>query len=237
VSNEIALIPTNQDIEQLRVIGSIALKSGFLPDSIRTVEQAIIILLKGMELGLKPLNSFSSIAVINGKPTLSAELMLALVYRRLPQASIVFLETTDKVCKIKAKRLTSDTYSTFCFTIEEARAAKLLTKSSWQNYPSAMLRARAISATCRALFPDCIMGTYTVDELAPIEVIEAKVVEDKTESLVREIGTKALLIKDMELFDKIEADLALHLDDETYLAAMSKRIDEIINNQSKVEMK
>ena len=51
------------------------LESGFLPRHIQTIAQAITISWKGHELGIPPLQAFSSITVINGKPALSAELI------------------------------------------------------------------------------------------------------------------------------------------------------------------
>ena len=55
--------------------------TGFLPESIKTPAQAAAVMLKGRELGIPPMYALSNIAVIKGKPTCGAELMLALIYR------------------------------------------------------------------------------------------------------------------------------------------------------------
>lgn len=157
--------PTPGEFDVLRRLGEMAVKSGFLPQSINTPDKAVIIMLKGKELGIPPMQAFSSIAVVNGKPTMSAELMLALIYKNVPSAEIVFQETTDKACVVVAKRK-AGMGSTFSFTIEDAKRADLLRKGPWVQYPAAMLRARCISAMARAMFPDAIMGvSYTPEEM------------------------------------------------------------------------
>lgn len=55
------------------------------------------------------------------------------------------------------------------YTIAQAKQAGLLGSQAWQKYPDAMLRARCLSAICRAVYPDLILGMYDPDELAPLE--------------------------------------------------------------------
>ena len=143
------------------------IRSGFLPPHIKNVQQAVTIAVKGRELGIPPMQAFSSITVISGKPALSAELMLALIYQRVPGAQVHFVETTDIVAKVEATR-PGGKGQTFSFTIEDAKQAGLVKPNSpWIKYPAAMLRARVISAMARAVFPDAIMGCYTPEELDP----------------------------------------------------------------------
>lgn len=178
------LIPTDQTITALEKISNYALKSKYLPDSIKTVEQAVIIAIKGKELGIPPMQAFSQIAVVNGKPTISAELMLCLVYKNVPNAEINFKQNDDKACEIHARRSKEHEFNVFKFTIEDATRAGLLQKQVWKQYPAAMLRARCISIMCRALFPDAIAGaSYTPEELEPIET-EKKVKEGKMENVI-----------------------------------------------------
>lgn len=162
--------------------------SGFLPDHItkncsseQAMAKALTIAQKGKELGIPPLQAFSSITVIKGKPCLSAELMLALCYQRIANFSAAFITPPEKAtqeCTIVMKRGHGQP-QTFRFTMEDAKNAGLLAPgSAWQKYPAAMLRARVISAACRAVAPDAIMGCYTPEELGgPIlegEIIEAE---------------------------------------------------------------
>lgn len=162
MTNELS---TQTDFSILKDQAIIALKSGLLPRGIDTPEKAITIALKGKELGLTPMNAFSHIHVIQGKPTISAELMLSLIYKNCPGAIVNYVETTNQKCVINAKR-PGHTFAQFSYTLDEARQAQLLNKDSWKNYPSAMLRARTVSIVARAVFPDAIMGcSYIHEEL------------------------------------------------------------------------
>lgn len=177
----VSQIPTQQEVQVLRDLGTTLVKSGFLPTSIKTPEQAIAIMLKGKELGIPPMQAFSSIAIISGKPTISAELMLALIYRNVPGAVVDFIEITAKVCVISAKR-PGGKLSTFSFSIEEAKNAGLLNKENWTKYPSAMLRARCISAMARAMFPDALMGaSYVHEEMGADVTADGEIIDIEPE--------------------------------------------------------
>ncbi len=61
--------------------------------------------------------------------------------------------------------------------MEEAEAAGLFKNPVWKQYPAAMLRARAISATVRFAFPECISGLYLPEEMgASVKVVDGEVV-------------------------------------------------------------
>lgn len=162
--------------------------SGFLPDHItknctehQALAKAMTIAWKGRELGIPPLQAFSSIGVINGKPCLSAELMLALCYQRVKGFQAAFTTPPEKQndeCTIVMTRPGGQPQS-FRFTMQDAQRAGVVRQGSpWQKFPAAMLRARAISAAARAVCPDAIMGCYTPEEMGG-EVMEAEIVEQQ----------------------------------------------------------
>lgn len=150
-------------------IAEVAVKSKLLPAAITTKEQAFIIGLKGLELGLSFMAAANYINVIKGKPCISAEGMLALIYRAHPQAKIDFKSLTETKCEIEAARPEGKP-SVFSFTIEDARRAQLLSNPSWTKYPKDMLKARCISQMARSLFPDVLLGaSYTPEEILSTE--------------------------------------------------------------------
>lgn len=172
MSNEVAvagantsLFPSEQEFRMLKEQAEIFVKSGFLPKAVNTPEKAITIALKGRELGLPPLTAFAHIHVIEGKPTMSAELMLAQLYKHIPGFIANFTETSNSACIIKAKRPNGE-WAEFAFTEADAQSAGLLMKPVWKQYRKAMLRARCISAMARVMGPDALMGvSYTPEEL------------------------------------------------------------------------
>lgn len=171
------LVTTNWN--QMQSQANILVKSGFLPNTIKRPEQAMAIMQKGAELGIPPMQAFSHIHIISGKPTMSAELMMSQIYKLCPGAVINYVENDSEACIIEATR-PGHKPTTFKFTMEDAKTAQLLSNPTWKKYARAMLRSRCVSEMARSLFPDCLSGvSYTAEELgAPVnedgEVLEVE---------------------------------------------------------------
>lgn len=154
------------------------LKSGYLPAHIKTPQQAVTIALVGQELGISPWRALTGITVIQGKPTLAAELMLSLIYEHAGPDAIVFKESTDKLCTVTYRRKGSAHIGEYTYTIEMAKRAGLLSNPTWTKHTENMLRARCVSNVARMAFPDIIAGVYSEDEGEEIAQ-EAQVTEVK----------------------------------------------------------
>lgn len=169
MKNELSLTNWNVIKEQAIVL----VKSGFLPPSVKTPEQAIAIALKGQELGLPIMASYALIDIIQGRPTLKPEGMLALILKNCPSAIINFVKIEDNCCVIEATR-PGHKLHVFKFDESDAKSAGLLNKSNWKQFPRAMFRSRCVAEMSRSLFPDIIMGcSYTKEELMPDASITA----------------------------------------------------------------
>ncbi len=142
------------------------LKSGFLPAAIRTKEQAAAIILTGQELDLPPMLSLREVNVIQGKPTLSAQLMLTLAYTRIPGFKANVIESTDTRCLVEFIRPGQKPYQ-HEFTMQDAESLKLLEKDNWKKQRKTMIRWRCISSGLRITAPDAIAGFYTAEEINP----------------------------------------------------------------------
>lgn len=149
------------------------LKSGLMPQGINKPEQIVVIAEVAKTLDIPAIHALNSINVIKGKPCMSAELMRALIFRVYKDATFSIKENTDKKCVIEAARPGGKPQD-FTFTIEMAKRANLLEKTSWKQYPEAMLLARCTSLVARTLFPDVLLGiVYTPEELgAEVQVKE-----------------------------------------------------------------
>jgi hypothetical protein len=160
-------LPTQQEWNQIKEMCMMAVKSGMLPSSIKTAEAAAIIALKARELGIPLMVGFAHIVVINGKPAMSAELIQAQARKNLPGLIFNIVKADNTVCIVECQRPERGSKMfTGTFTIEDAKRAGLLGKDVWKNYPAAMLRARAITATLRVVCPDALMGiSHTPEEL------------------------------------------------------------------------
>jgi len=79
VLRDTAIMP--QTFDEMMKQADVLVKSGLLPQEVKTPAAAVAIMLTGRELGIPPMQAFRSVYVVKGKPTLSAQLMGALILR------------------------------------------------------------------------------------------------------------------------------------------------------------
>lgn len=118
----------------------------------------------GMELGLKPMQAMQNIAVINGRPSLWGDAVLALVLAS-PLCEYIQEWEEDGVayCKVKRRGKPEDIQR---FGDEEAKKAGLLGKSGpWSQYPQRMKKMRARSFAIRDNFADILKGIPIAEEI------------------------------------------------------------------------
>lgn len=142
------------------------MKSGFLSSKIKSPEQAIAIIMTGRELGIGTMTALRSIHVIEGVPTVSPQLMLALVQRTGQVEDLeIALASDGKSAACKIKRTGRKAY-TARFGEIEATKLGLSNKDNYKKQPGTMYQWRAVAAACRMTFPDAILGLYTTEEIA-----------------------------------------------------------------------
>ncbi len=140
--------------------------------------------LTGRALGLDEMTSLRMIYVVDGKATLSAELMVMAVRRH---GHSIGGESSPESATAKGRRRDSGDEMSVTWTLEDAKRAGLVSKQNWQKYPQAMLWARAVSQLIRMLFPDSLMGlAYTPDEMGDdgSVVVDALEIPDTDGSLL-----------------------------------------------------
>jgi hypothetical protein len=164
----VAINRSEYDIMRSQAADLIA--SGYLPRAIDKPEKAVAIIMLGRELGMGPWQSFNSIDVIQGRPTLKPIGMAALVNRFVEQRGgyLRVVESTGERCVVEYLRPPAPQPRRVSFTMAEAQTARLLEKDTWKQYPQDMLRSRAISRACREGFSDVILGLYTDEEIESI---------------------------------------------------------------------
>lgn len=121
----------------------------------------------GAEIGLAPMQAIQNIAVINGRPAVWGDALLALVQAH-PDCEDV-IETDDgatATCTIKRRGRTPVTRT---FSTEDAKAARLAGKEGpWTNYPKRMRQMRARGFACRDAFADVLRGLASAEEAQDI---------------------------------------------------------------------
>lgn len=162
MSNQLALVQTSEWQTLLEMAGTLV-QSGFLPNAINTPQKAVTIILAGRSLGIDEWAALSNINVIQGKPTISAQLMLALI-NRSGQLEEMVVDGDAKMCTCLMKRFGRGSHVE-TFTMQDAVALGYANKDNWKKQPAVMLKWRAVSACARVVFPDVILGFYTPEEM------------------------------------------------------------------------
>jgi hypothetical protein len=131
-------------------------------------ESCLLAIQHGSEVGLSPMQSLQSIAVINGRPTIWGDAALALV-QSSPVCEYVreFTEgdgdNMAAVCEAKRRGYPAPT--TVRFSVADAKKAGLWGKSGpWTQYPARMLTLRARGFALRNAFADALRGLITAEE-------------------------------------------------------------------------
>jgi hypothetical protein len=157
-----------RDIDEGYELAKLLVASGLMPRGVQRPEAAFAIIAAGRELGLTAMQSLRSIHIVEGNPTLSADLVAALCKSR-SDVCLYFrlVESTDKIATYETHRRGEPAPTSMSFTWEDAQRAGVTGKDNWKKYPAAMLRARCITALARAVYPDLAMGVYDPDEVAP----------------------------------------------------------------------
>ena len=117
-------------LDDVARLAKIACDSGLV--SVRKPEEAAVILLTGRELGLAPMQSLRGIYVVNGKPVLSADLLVAVVRRSGLCESWHVDESTAERCTITTKRVGEPKPTTKTWTMADAKRAGVTNKPIWQ---------------------------------------------------------------------------------------------------------
>lgn len=139
-------------------------KSGLYSKKVSTPQAALVLILRGEELGFSPLASLDLIDFYNGKPNLSAAALSAIAMANGGRFRIHVSNSAE--CKITASRRENGFERTVHWTIGRAKNAGLITKDNWKNDPEAMMYARCMGTLVRSGWPDIIAGLYSTEEMS-----------------------------------------------------------------------
>lgn len=163
-----AMIPRN--FEGLYRMASIMAESGLMPKGIDTAPAVFVAVQMGLEVGLSPMQAVQNIAVINNRPCMWGDAVLALV--RASGLLEDFDETIDgetATCTAVRKGQTKPIIRKF--SMADAKQAELTSKSGpWKQYPKRMLQMRARSWALRDGFGDVLKGLHVAEEVQDYDV-------------------------------------------------------------------
>jgi hypothetical protein len=136
----------------------------------------------GYQLGMPVEQAIQDIAVINGRPCVWGDGLLAIVMNHpefddIIEAPIISGQTiVGYSCTVKRKGKADYTKT---FTLDMAKKAGLLGKTGpWTQYPDRMLQMRARGFALRDRFPDALRGIKLREEVE--DYIDGEIIPEKT---------------------------------------------------------
>lgn len=137
----------------------------------------MLVMLKGLSLGINEMAALDLIDLIQGKPALKPQGMLALIYN---SGEVEYMHFTDEnetaIVTVKRRGMPEHIER---FSMDDANrmttnewvngqktTIPLSQKDNWKKQPAVMRKWRAVSAMARVIFSDIIQGMYTTDEVA-----------------------------------------------------------------------
>jgi hypothetical protein len=183
-------------VDQIQTMANAVVKSQLF--GMKTVEQATALMLIAQAEGYHPALAARDYHIIQGRPTLKAETMMARFQQQGGKVEWNVLTNEEVTATFSHP---SGGSAKITWTIEMARSAKLADKDNWKAYPRAMMRARVVSEGIRTVFPGVVLGVYTPEEVQDIP----------THPKSRDMGTAVVVEEDEE--EKVAHPFSLFLAD------------------------
>lgn len=210
-----SLTPTSID-EAMRFADMLS-KSALVPKDYQgNPANCVIAMQWGMEIGLQPLQAMQSIAVINGRPAIWGDAMIALVKGSgLLERIVEDVGDTVATCTVKRR---GEVEVSRTFSMEDAKKAGLAGKQGpWSQYPKRMMQMRARAWALRDVFPDVLRGVFVAEEAQDLPkecdiTAEGETLTTQTAPVSRTESVKAKLIKH-ETLDNVLASIASAMDE------------------------
>jgi len=150
-------MPTTEELAALERLADRLFRGKAFPDTVRSVDTAFAILLKGWELGMPAMAAAAGIAIVSGKVSLGADATAGACLRHRDTCLYFSLvESTGEVARYETRRAGAPAPVALAYTITQARTAGLTESTTWKRHAPAMLRARCAAALARAVYPDLV---------------------------------------------------------------------------------
>ena len=154
-----------QTFEQALTFSNYLADSDLVPKDFKGKPANCLIAMQwGAEIGLQPLQALQNLAIINGRPALWGDAVIALV-RGSPLCEYIQESDDGKTATCKVKRR-NEPEQVRTFSMDDAKAAGLMGKAGpWTQYPKRMRQMRARAFALRDVFPDVLRGLPVAEEL------------------------------------------------------------------------
>jgi hypothetical protein len=199
---------TPRTLEEAMKFADIMAKSSIVPKNYQGKPADVLVAVQmGSEIGLKPMQSLQNIAVINGKPSIYGDALIALVQAHPEFENIIeYFDEQLQAATCIVKRANQSEH-TVLYSIEDAKKAGLWGKvGPWQQYPKRMLQMRARGFALRDKFADALGGLISQEEARdyPIDITPKYDENNRNMRLEGEVADNKNQLE-QEVKDEIEA--------------------------------
>lgn len=183
-----ALVPQSLD-EAFRVAQAIA-ASGLAPRGLDKPEQVMVAIMAGAELGLAPFQALQSFAIVNNRPTLWGDGLMAVARAQGIKAQ-EWIDGEGDAAVAHCEVTRPDTGETIprSFSVSDAKKAGLWNKQGpWQQYPKRMLQMRARAWALRDGCADMLRGFQVREEVEDYQTVSARAVPAERPNLAARLA-------------------------------------------------
>lgn len=184
------LLPAPKSTAEAMELAKTLASSQLIPKAFQQrPDDVFVAMMWSHSLGIPIVQGLQGIAVINGKPSLYGDALLAVCMGSGQMADIEETVTGSAdnltaTCKVTRRGKPTPVVSTF--SIADARAAGLLGKPGpWKQYTSRMLKMRARAFALRDAFPDVLSGIASAEEM---QDVEGTATEKATENVAEQVA-------------------------------------------------
>lgn len=197
-----------RSIDEASSLAAKIAESTLIPKAMqKRLPDVLVAILAGQEMGLAPMASLRSIHVVEGKPIMSADGMVAIILGSGKAQYFDRIEATDKSVTYETLRIGSKTPQRCTWTMEMAKIAAVNNKDNWRCYPRQMLAARAKAELARDVYPDVLAGCYTEDEAEEFDRIARQPVatEDAIDAEIVDAPPEIEAMRSASTIDELKA--------------------------------
>ena len=179
-----------QNLNEAKGLADMFASTELVPKDYRNKpNECLVAMMLGNEIGLNPMQALQNIAVINGRPSIWGDAMLALVQNHpLYEWHKEEFDEATMTATFTIKRKGSPVSHIESFSMADAQTAGLSGSQTYKKYPKRMLQMRARGFGLRNQFSDALCGLISAEEATdyqhvekgePVQVNEAEVIEEK----------------------------------------------------------
>ena len=191
MNNELTLFEKD-NVDKIVKAATMFAKSSIVPRHLcGKVEDIFAVIVMGNELGIPAMQSINSICMIQGRPCLSTQLMVALVRSKFKTCKITYkMDEVNKTvtCTVYRDFTPDNNEPDFVSTwnMEKVSAMGLAGRDQYKKQHMNMMKWRSTSEALRTVFPDALMGLMTTEEFKDVDGKEVTVVENLNDQLAED---------------------------------------------------